>query len=217
MAVTATPIAVYARPVRAGQTKTRLGRVLGMDRAAALYAAFIEDTLATCARAGLEVSVWSAGAADDPDLIAHAAGRPLRAQGPGDLGARMARTLAALIESSGRGLVVGTDAPTLPPRYLELAREALHTHDAVLGPAADRGYWLVGARAQVPPIFEQIRWSTAHVLTDTLAAATAARTTLALLPPWYDVDTEADLALLRAHVSVAPKAAPATTRCLGLF
>ena len=217
MALTAQPVAVYARPVRAGQAKTRLGSVLGMERAAALYAAFLEDTLATCERSGFDVTVWSAGASDDPDLVPHARGWPTRPQGAGDLGARMARTLATQIAQSGHGLIVGSDAPTLPARYLELAREALDSHDAVVGPAADRGYWLVGAARTVPPMFEGIRWSTPHVLDDTLAAAKGGHVRLALLPPWYDIDDETGLALLRAHLSVAPRAAPATARCLGLF
>jgi hypothetical protein len=188
-----------------------------MERAAALHAAFLEDTLATCGRAGFDVTLWSAGAPDDPDLLAHARGLPTRAQGEGDLGARMSRTLAHEIARSGAGLVVGSDAPTLPASYLELARDALRGRDAVVGPAADGGYWLVGASRRVPPIFEQIRWSTRHVLDDTRAAARAAGIDLALLPPWYDVDDAADLALLHAHLSVAPRAAPATARCLGLF
>ena len=72
------------------------------------------------------------------------------------------------------------------------------------------GYYLVGAAGQVPPIFDDIRFSTRHAFEDTRAAAGQQGVRTELLPPWYDVDTPRDLALLAVHLKVDPGAAPAT-------
>ena len=62
----------------------------------------------------------------------------------------------------------------------------------VLGPALDGGYYLIGCGRRLPPVFEGVRWSTNHVLADTVARLADPSWRLALLPPWYDVDTPED-------------------------
>lgn len=211
-----TPVAIFARPPRPGSTKTRLAPALGEEGAAALYRAFLADTVARCASVdALEPSLWCAGDPDAPELVTLAGTLPRRRQDGGDLGARMAGVLEALVGAAGRALIVGSDAPTLPAGYLRAAAEALERGvDAVLGPTADGGYYLVGARDRVPPLFDGVRWSSPHTLADTLARGRRARVDLRLLPPWYDVDTPRDLRLLRAHLAVAPAAAPRTSEHL---
>lgn len=95
-----------------------------------------------------------------------------------------------------------SDSPTLPTAYLQEAfsRLADPQNDAVFGPCSDGGYYLVGARAVHPRLFENITWSTSSVLTDTLAQARAYKLHLALLPSWYDVDNGADLYKLAAEL-----------------
>lgn len=214
--MTRTPIAIFARVPEPGLTKTRLVPALGERGAAELYAAFLRDTVARCTGAdGLDPELWIAGDPDGSTLADLAGPLPRRRQRGGDLGARMAHALGRMIERAGRGVVVGSDAPTLPAVYLGLAREALDRGaEAVVGPSADGGYYLVGARDRVPPLFEGIRWSSPHTLHDTLGRARAAGARLAMLPPWYDVDTPADLRLLRAHLAVSPRAAPHTVQHL---
>ena len=76
----------------------------------------------------------------------------------------------------------------------------------VLGPATDGGYYLVGSGPRLPPIFSNVAWSSGHVLTDTVAALTDPRWRLALLPPWYDVDTPDDWAMLCGHLAALRRA-----------
>lgn len=91
------------------------------------------------------------------------------AQGRGDLGQRMGRVLKQL--PPGPVVIVGNDVPDLMPEHIERAFKALRRYDAVFGPAVDGGYWLVGVRPRIRrlPLFEQVRWSTRHALSDTLA------------------------------------------------
>jgi hypothetical protein len=90
-------------------------------------------------------------------------------QGGGDLGQRMRRALTAPLP--GPVVLVGGDIPALGAGQIAAAFRLLGTHDLVFGPAADGGFWLVGARRRpnLPPLFERVRWSTPYALTDTLA------------------------------------------------
>ena len=90
-------------------------------------------------------------------------------QGQGDLGIRMRRALEAC--RPGQVVLVGADIPALDARHAAAAFRLLGSHDLVFGPAADGGFWLVGARhpRRLPPLFARVRWSGPDALTDTLA------------------------------------------------
>ena len=103
-------------------------------------------------------------------------------------------------------MVVGADSPTLPLDQVARAFEELGRADVVLGPALDGGYYLVGCGPRRPPIFAGIAWSTGRVLADTVAALSDPCWRLALLPPWYDVDTPDDWAMLCGHLAALRRA-----------
>jgi rSAM/selenodomain-associated transferase 1 len=89
-------------------------------------------------------------------------------QGPGDLGVRMRRPLAAC--PPGPAVLIGSDIPALGATHIAHAFRLLGHHDLVFGPAADGGFWLVGARRSpsMPPLFGPVRWSSPHALADVL-------------------------------------------------
>jgi glycosyltransferase A (GT-A) superfamily protein (DUF2064 family) len=88
-------------------------------------------------------------------------------------------------------------------------------HDVVLGPAEDGGYYLIGLKWRQPRLFEAIAWSTGRVLAQTLERADSFGLRVHLLPPWYDIDTAADLARLRVYLeTVPPEICPATRQLL---
>ncbi len=111
-------------------------------------------------------------------------------QGGGDLGARMARAFAA--PGCGRVAIVGSDIPDIRPRHVAEAFADLDTHDAVFGPAGDGGYWLIGLRrpAATADLFHDVRWSSEHALSDTLANLGPNRTA-AFLEMLDDIDDKA--------------------------
>lgn len=162
---------VFVKAPRAGQVKTRLGVGVGMGRAAALFRVLTERTINETAKGG-----WGAVlAVDPPGAISgwRALWPPhLRrvAQGPGDLGARMGRIIS--VAPPGPVVIIGADAPGLRVRHLRQAFAALAGADAVFGPAEDGGYWLIGLARRKPAsgLFNNVRWSTAHALEDTLAS-----------------------------------------------
>ena len=119
-----------------------------------------------------------------------------------DLGQRMLDCMASLLaRGHDRVAIVGSDTPSLPVEILKRAFEQLRGHDVVVGPCTDGGYYLIGARCVVPEIFRDIPWGTDRVLADTLTLLKILGIGKALLPPWSDVDTAADLRELRAALA----------------
>ena len=128
----------------------RLLRRLGRDRRWRLRLAVAPD------RARYRMRLWPPGA-------------PLVGQGRGDLGRRMYRALGSC--PPGPAMLIGTDIPALGPQHIAEAFRLLGRHDLLFGPAADGGFWLVGARRcpRLPPLFGKVRWSSPHALADALA------------------------------------------------
>jgi len=208
-------IVIFARAPKLGEVKTRLAKTIGDERALALYEAFLDDTCALTQGLGARRVIAVAGDVDHP-RVAHLAKSQRLAvepQGDGDLGERMARAIAAHV-TRGPVVLLGSDAPTLPRAYVHQALDELMAHDVVLGPSDDGGYYLIGARVEVPELFSNMRWSTGDVLQTTLGRLGAR--SHALLPAWHDVDSAEDLERLRASLSsLPPSVAPATRRVLG--
>ena len=113
---------------------------------------------------------------------------PLVEQGEGDLGERMARATAG-----GAAILVGADLPDLALRHLEQAVVALRTHPAVIGPAEDGGYWLIGLREPMPFLFEPMAWGTEVVFAETMDRFAARSIVPAVLERLPDLDRPEDL------------------------
>lgn len=196
-------VAVLAKAPVAGLAKTRLAPALGAAGAARLQRRLTRDTLHTVQAAALgPVALWCA-----PDA-GHRFFRALRAccgiatsaQPAGDLGARMGAAVVTHFTATPTLplLIVGTDCPVLAPGHLQEAARALATHDAVLIPAEDGGYVLLGLARPIPEVFETIPWSTDAVLARTRERLGAAGARWCELPTLWDVDEPADWRRLRA-------------------
>lgn len=192
-------LVVFAKAPVPGTVKTRLARTVGAARATRVYCDLLATTLAHAHlawRTGKvsRIELWGAPDCEHPLLrgIAGAFGASRYRQEGEDLGERMRHALADALRRAPAVLVIGTDCPVLDPARIGAAAAALDTHDAVLVPAEDGGYVLVGARTPVP--FDGVRWSTPHALADTLATFARAGLRHALLPAAWDVDTVEDLA-----------------------
>jgi len=119
--------------------------------------------------------------------------RPV-AQPETDLGGRLEAGFdLAFAEGAERVAAIGTDCVEVAVRHLDRAFEALRGSDAVLGPAADGGYWLIGLAAPCPEAFRGIPWSTAETAARTADALARAGRTVARLPTLRDVDRPEDL------------------------
>ena len=189
---------VFAREPVPGQVKTRLIPALGAEGAARLYRALLELALqAVAAVPRVHRELWCAGAPPTGGGCADMAlrlGIEFQHQPDGDLGVRMAAALARALTRGDRAVLIGSDCPEYHGDYLSAALDALTDHDAVLGPAADGGYVLIGLRRYAPELFTNIPWGTDVVLTDTRAALRHLGWAWAELPTLTDLDQPEDLA-----------------------
>ncbi|MFH0845160.1 MAG: TIGR04282 family arsenosugar biosynthesis glycosyltransferase [Pseudomonadota bacterium] len=180
-----------------GQVKTRLAAVIGDDKAAELYGNFVQDLLSGLKSLKISFHVCFLPEEKRGAVMSWLGGEfRYRPQKGGDLGERMKDAfIAAFSEGLGRVILIGSDFPDLPLSYLVEALGELHTHDAVLGPAVDGGYYLIGFRSDafLPEIFDNMVWGTDSVYRQTLSKLTAHKKTVYILTPWNDVDTFQDL------------------------
>ncbi|WP_328984996.1 TIGR04282 family arsenosugar biosynthesis glycosyltransferase [Thiorhodovibrio winogradskyi] len=195
---------VFAREPVPGRVKTRLIPALGSEGAARLYRRLLGMALqAGSASACARLQLWCAGVEDQAGdagdasslctRLAAAHGFSFHPQPEGDLGTRMAAALDAALIESDRAVLIGSDCPDYAPNYLDAGFAALDDHDAVLGPAADGGYVLIGLRRPAPELFTGITWGSASVLTETQVALREAGLNWFELPTLRDLDCPADL------------------------
>jgi rSAM/selenodomain-associated transferase 1 len=196
-------LGLFAKRPAPGQVKTRLAAATSAEWAARVAEAFLLDLLEALASFDARKVLAFAPPSERGYFVPVTQGRfELTPQHDGDLGQRMAHFFAEqFAQHAERVVLVGTDAPTLPVPCIEQAFEELKRADVVLGPATDGGYYLIGCARCVPPIFDGIAWSSPSVLAETIAAIAAARLRLALLSPWYDVDTLEDWRMLQGHLA----------------
>lgn len=193
---------MMAKQPVAGLVKTRLSAVFGSELTAEFYRCLMLDTLALMAR----VRDTDLGVAFTPDeaegyFRSLAPGLDLCRQRGSDLGAKLLNVFEDYALRGYRQIVIiGSDSPTLPARYLQRAFDSLEANDVVLGPCTDGGYYLIGARAPHPELFVEMQMSTPAVFSETVLRARGAKLKLAVLPEWYDVDLESDVLRLRAEV-----------------
>jgi rSAM/selenodomain-associated transferase 1 len=226
-------LVIMAKQPTVGRTKTRLTPPLTPAEATALYEAMLRDTIAL--GASLE-DVRLAIAVTPPEAI-----DAFRHMGPpgvillpvagADIGDCLSQVLGRLLVGGHRQAVaLNSDGPTLPAAYLRQAFARLDADsadagrrwpgsgrphpsaDVVLGPSEDGGYYLIGLKQARPGLFRDIEWSSEQVTTQTLARAEAMGLSVALLPPWYDVDTGADLDRLQGELAGLPAGALTHTR-----
>lgn len=189
-------ILIFAKAPAAGRVKTRLIPALGPQGAAELHARLLGEVVARLSAARIApIELWC-----DPDpaavpfaRLARAYGLTCHRQQGADLGERMRRAAA---EALGRGapvLLVGTDCPPLDGAYVASALAAMAGQDAVLGPAEDGGYVLLGLRRAAPELFADLPWGTEQVAAITRERMQGLGWRWAEQPALWDLDRPADL------------------------
>ncbi len=113
-----------------------------------------------------------------------------------------------------RIIAFNSDSPHLPPSILEAAFEILTSHDVVVGPTHDGGYYLVGAKAIHPALFEGDGMGTVNALERLMSRARALELSVGFTPPFYDIDVADDLIQLAAELRNEPARAPQTATWL---
>jgi hypothetical protein len=213
-----TCVLVFMKAPRKGEVKTRLARSLNEDVVIPLYKAFIADTLSMLEESGhpIIVCVYPGNAVSEISTWLGCR-HPVWPQEGRDIGEKMALALArAFAKGYTSALLMGTDIPDLPKTIISEGFNALHTHDAVIGPSDDGGYYLIGFNQNtfLLSAFEGISWSTEKVFEQTIRILKTGDRTLYELPRWQDVDQGEDLTALAHRLGRSGEAAPQTFRCL---
>ena len=188
---------VFAKAPVPGRTKTRLMSTLGARGAARLYAAMVRHTLSWAVRSRLcPVELWCAPACSHPFFMSCRRDFALRLQrqSGGDLGRRMHRALASALSRAPYAVLIGSDCPALTSDDVRKALAALQQGtDAVVGPAEDGGYLLIGLRRPQARLFAGIAWGGARVMGLTRRRLEQLGLSWRELAPRWDVDRPADL------------------------
>lgn len=199
--MSAARVLVFGRAARPGEAKTRLIPALGEQGAARLSADLLAHALASAAEAGpAALELWHAGADEAGELAALAArfDATLHPQPAGDLGERMRYALARATADATPALVMGSDAPLLTASAVATAMAALASHDAVMAPANDGGYVLLGVHSAPVELFDGIEWGGGDVAAATRQRIGALGWDCYELPPRPDIDRPEDLRSLAA-------------------
>ena len=197
-----TRVIVFARAPEPGAAKTRLISLLGAERAAALQRVLIDRALATALASGIgPVELWCTPSAQHPLLVdcAERHGITAASQSDGDLGTRMLHAALSALAVTPRVLIIGSDCPALSAGDLQRAAAALaNQHDAVLVPAEDGGYVLIGLKGWDARLFSDIAWGGDQVMAATRDRLTALNWRWLELASLWDVDRPADYERLAA-------------------
>lgn len=179
-------LGIFAKEPVAGRVKTRLCPPLSPQQAASLYETSLCETLRAMAGGDFDLVLFHAG--DSAWFRKSFPGLRLVRQEGADLGERMAVALKVLQADYERAALIGSDSPDLPRSLVDEAFRSLGRADAVVAPAFDGGYVLVGERRHHPELFRAIPWSTSAVLQITRRRIAELGINFRELPPWEDVD-----------------------------
>lgn len=193
---------VFAKEPVLGTVKTRLKNCFSDRQLLGLYKAFVKDTLDIARNVRCKKRFLAFSSLTDPRYLKSIGSDfELIEQRGRNLGQRMHN--AFVYTKNGKpekSIIIGTDSPTLPVKFIEKAFKRLDRHDLVLGPSSDGGYYLIGMKEPSSGVFKGMRWGSSGVLGNTLTAAKKLGKTTALIDPWYDVDNHTGLLRLKINL-----------------
>lgn len=189
-------VIVMSKAPVAGQVKTRLAPLLGMDGAAQLYREMLDNTLGKLQKLdGCNIELCCTPDARHTFFQACSVrfGVNLTEQRGTDLGERMSNAVARALQQAECVVLIGADCPGLGTVDIETALQQLDAGtDVVLGPATDGGYYLVAVQANHACLFESVVWGSAQVLAQTLDNINRQGLSAYMLPTRSDIDRPAD-------------------------
>lgn len=217
---------IFARYPRLGEVKTRLEAELEAQQCLLLYEAMLADSLERYSLPACKARLYLHGCSlsEGKDLFFRLRTRvnpelSVALQVGEDLGRRMWNAYEGASLHSDRVVLVGSDSPSVPLKFIRHAFDILRKVPVVIGPADDGGYYLIGLAEPREELFLGIPWGTSSVLSAT--EAKLCRPNYELLPTWYDIDQKKDLERLARDLAHPfegyPKRTAAYLRKIGLL
>jgi len=188
-----TALVIFVRNPVLGQVKTRLAMDIGEERALEIYIELLQYTLEITRKLSFRKFVYYADEISDYDLWS-VPGYTKRKQSGNNLGERMLNSFKELFDQGfTQIIIIGSDCLQLRTETLEQAVALLESNNAVIGPARDGGYYLLGLTKFYPDLFINKPWSTDKVFAKTISDFKKQAISYALLEELRDIDTVADL------------------------
>jgi uncharacterized protein len=205
-------LVIMAKAPKPGRVKTRLAQHLPLPAITAFYRCLLDDTIALARSLGTVHVAMMCPGGDVNELVSVIDDQVQVVAQKGDgLAAGLTSVFAHFVNGSRQRIIAfNSDSPHLPASILEAAFEALISHDVVVGPTLDGGYYLVGAKAIHPALFEGDGMGTENALERLLSQARALELSVGFTPRFYDIDVANDLIHLAAELRHAPARAPRT-------
>jgi len=192
-------LGMFVRFPDTGKAKTRLAVSVGKESAAALYRSFAESAFQEFKKIPEKARLYIFPAdGNETRRIRHWAGPGFYyvPQVQGHLGQRLEHAFSTLFDHGAeKAVITASDTPDLTADIITQALQALDTHNVVIGPSHDGGYYLIGTNKMQYKLFQNISWSTERVVKQTLAIVNALGLSCHLLPNLIDIDTADDLRL----------------------
>ena len=183
-------VIVFAKNPRLGKVKTRLAQGVGDDMALAIYRELLHHTREVVSDLNVSSYLYYDDHIADDDWSDEIFNKRVQCQG--NLGLRMKTAFAEVCIQHKHVLIVGSDCPQLSSFHIEDAVSHLESHDVVIGPTFDGGYYLLGMKDVHEPLFDDIPWSTEEVFQITIDRARFLSLSVGLLPRLSDIDYKED-------------------------
>lgn len=184
---------LFVRNPELGKVKTRLAASVGPETALDIYLHLLQHTRSVTQALPLDKVVYYSERVEQQDMWPNSQYQK-KLQPGGELGEKMMAAFeAAFAEGYTSVVIIGSDCLQLTSEIINKAFEELKTHEVVIGPALDGGYYLLGMKHLHPELFRDKRWSTEHVFPDTLYDIERLHLSHALLPSLSDIDSLEDL------------------------
>lgn len=184
---------IFYRNPELGKVKTRLAKTLGDEKALAIYLKLSSHTRAITENLAIDKVIYYSNFVDTEDVWLNTTFQK-KLQNGNDLGEKMNNAFVEGFQSGyERVCIIGTDCFELSRDIVKQAFDQLHTNDAVIGPAKDGGYYLLGMKKPIPVLFKNKAWSSDTVATDTIQNFKDLSLSYAQLAVLTDVDEEKDL------------------------
>ena len=194
-------VLVFSKAPVAGKVNTRLTPYISHQEAADLHRELVHNRLDMLVSSTLcEFQLWCAPDVHHPffDECANRYGVDLMPQSGVDLGERMSNACRAMLDHFNKVIIIGTDAPALGEDMIEQAISELDAHDAVMVPAEDGGYVLLGLSLHHHDMLMNVAWGSGRVLEETTCNLERLGLHYCLLGECWDVDRPEDLERYRA-------------------
>ncbi len=192
---------IFVKNPQLGKVKTRLAATLGDHKALEIYNLLLEKTKATVLPLAMDKQVYYSDFIGQNDLWSQGNFQK-RLQFGDDLGARMSSAFKSGFDQGYESIcIIGSDCFDISKSIINQAFETLKSNDFVMGPAKDGGYYLLGMNKYQPGVFENIKWSTVKVLSETINRISKLKASYDLLISLTDIDEEKDLETISEFIN----------------